>query len=190
MSDLDGRTSPSKPARRNVTRSGGESHPVTDDPARDEFGREISPNVLRRLALQWATRWCDRREAIAPDRHDVIRGPHDLLDEQALADVLREATTLAELAAAAATLELPTGYQVRCGSGPGGLVVMVQGPRWNLIARAGGPVAIVCPQLPDGVSVDYQPSSPTDPIALLVSALITLARRVEPSVRGAVGKNF
>lgn len=165
----------------------------SEECARDELEPEIDPRVRQRLALRWATQWRDLRQVdipaylVDPEHQFVIRGPHDPLGEQALADVLREA---GHLAAGAATASTPGTFQVRCGSGTGGLVVLVQGPRWSLVARSGGPVAIVCPEFPDGVSLWYAPSQPADPIAALVSALIALARRASPPARPAVRKNF
>ena len=134
-------------------------HPPTN--GRNPALRSISPAArpsradaqsrLRRRAVRLATELCD----LSPEQWLLCSVGADapivtITEEPAVAEVIDQARVLARTR--------PAPDQVRSQAGAGGLVVVAHGPAWSLVARAGGPVLVLCASYPTGARIDADPS--------------------------------
>jgi hypothetical protein len=146
--------------------------PDTPSDPPDEGGQASSTPVVRR-ALRLATELCDLDEqewlldSTGADLPIVNLNHHP-----GLLDVLSQVRDLTNPTITPQALTGAAG-QARSQVGRGGLVVAAHGPQWSVVARAGGPLLIVCPEHPDGARLD---PDETTKHGVLVTRLITLSR--------------
>ncbi|MBT8226472.1 MAG: hypothetical protein HKP61_23810 [Dactylosporangium sp.] len=121
------------------------------------------------LATALATELCDLAPAVWKRRASGATCSHVAFvgDDPELADVVAEAWDAARLE--------PPEYQVLTRAGVAGMVVVVHGPTWSLVARSGGPVLVMSDRIAGVLRIDADPDCEVE-LTELVAELVNVGQ--------------